>query len=186
MSNPTGFVSALALALFFTPARAQSPLDLGQVKLSIQPVNAASHNVFAGGDYVFSADTGAPATFTNNNGEYTDISFAGDFSAAGKPINLACSIRMTPSVAGNFIVRIPGGNDAPRNADVTITVNNGNPGMRSFTKGGQGQVVVTNYPAATGGFLSGTFAATLGDSPNEDEVKDLYRVTGSFRVKKFD
>jgi hypothetical protein len=26
---------------------------------------------------------------------------------------------------------------------------------------------------------------TLGDSPNKDLVKDLYNVTGSFKVKKF-
>jgi hypothetical protein len=185
MQRLPAFIHAIAVLVVLTPVTAQSPLDLGQVKLSIQPVNAASHTVFAGGDYVFSADTGAPVTFTNNSGEYTDMSFAGDFQAAGKPINLTCSIRMTPSGAGTFIVRVPGGNDAPRNADVTITVNNGNPGMRSFTKGGQGQVVVTNYPGATGGFLIGTFAATVGDSPDEDAVKDLYKVTGSFKVKKF-
>jgi hypothetical protein len=184
MKNPAASVCSILLLLFSTAVEAQSLLDLGQIKLSIQPLSPSSQSDFRGEDYVFSADNGSSITFTNNGGEYTDVTCSGDFTAGAKTINLICKFRITPSGAGTFIIRT-GDNDPPKNSDIRITVDNGEVPMHNMTRGAEGKLVVTNYPTDTGGFLVGTFTVTLGDSPNPDLVKDLYKVTGSIKVKKF-
>jgi len=54
--------------------------------------------------------------------------------------------------------------------------------------GKQGQVIVTSYPKKNGDFLVGTFSGILTDNGNEVESlpTHLYKVSGSFKIKKIE
>lgn len=176
-------VSCILFFLSFSSANAQPSLDMGKVVLSIHPVNSNNPAVTPG-DYVFSMDNGSPIGFSEvTDGNYTDITFTGTFERNKQTTNLTCTIRITPSGTGTFIFRV-GNDNPPKNATMSINIDN-NVVLFGGGKGTEGQVIVSHYPKSVGDFLTGTFTATLGDSPDDNAIKDLYKVTGSFRIEKF-
>lgn len=162
-------------SLFFSSINAQPSLDLGNVKLSIQPLNGAKSS-FAPGDYFFSIDNGsAPSMQEVEDGDYTDFGFGGDFKRSGKTAGILCSIRIVHPGTGTFDLKKGNGTEN------TITINIDN---KVLLLGIDGNIKVTHYPDKPGGFLTGIFNATLNDSNIPDEIKNLYRITGSFKIKR--
>lgn len=179
-------VAFILFCLFFSSANAQPSLDMGKVVLSIHPVNSTNPAVTPG-DYVFSMDNGSPIGFTEvSDGNYTDITFTGTFERNKQTTDLTCTIRITPSGNGTFIFRKNDGDNPPKNAIMTINIDNTIVLKGDRQKGAEGQVIVSHYPKGVGDFLTGTFTTTLGDSPDDTVIKDLYKVTGSFKIKKFE
>jgi len=186
VKNIIAFVAFASSSLLVSPANAQPSADMGKVVLSIHPVNSTNPAVTPG-DYVFSMDNGSPIGLTEvSDGNYTDITFTGTFERNKQTTNLTCSIRVTPSGDGTFIFRKNEGGNPPKNAIMSINIDNNVVLRGDRQKGAEGQVIVAHYPKDVGDFLTGTFTATLGNSPNDDEIKDLYKVTGSFKIKKFE
>lgn len=172
------FLFAFGFLLFGCFVAAQPSFDMGKVQLTIHPVKPSA-DAFAGGDYVFSMDNGSPLGLTevpDATGNYTDITFSGDFNKTGTTINLVCALRIRPSGEGKFI--LPTDNDPPDNGEITININND-----FVLGGGSGQIVVTHYPKATGQFLTGTFSATLN---KVGTTENPYLVSGSFKIKRFE
>lgn len=176
-------IALISFCLFSSSVNAQPSVDMGKVVLTVHPVSSSSPAVQPG-DYVFSFDNGSALGLSQvADGNYTDITFTGDFERDKKTINLTCSIRISPSGAGTFLLEKTGrmNNKFSINFDNQVVLS-GNP----YTKGSEGQIIVSHYPKSAGDFITGTFTATLNDSPDSDEIKSLYKVTGSFKIKKFE
>lgn len=182
MKKISASVACILLWLSFSFVNAQPTLDMGKVVLSIHHEKSPNPAIPLG-DYVFSMDNGSALGLSQvADRNYTDISFSGDFERDKKTVNLTCSIRISPSGAGTFTIEDGGNmdNEFSINFDnrVVLSCNHG-------TKGSAGQIIVSHYPKGTGDFLTGTFSVTLNASTNPD-AEDLYKATGSFRIKKFE
>lgn len=186
MKKIIALIAFISGSLLVSSVKAQPSFDMGKVVLSMHPVNSNNPAVTPG-DYVFSMDNGSPIGFSEvTDGNYTDITFTGTFERNKQTTNLTCTIRITPSGAGTFIFRKSGGDDPPKNAIMSINIDNNVVLKGDRQKGAEGQVIVSHYPNSVGDFLTGTFTTILGDSPDDSEIKDLYKVTGSFKIKKFE
>ena len=93
------------LTLFVSSVVAQPSLDLGYVKFSIQPMNG-SKSGFPNGDYVSSMDNGGALNVGENaEGEYTEVTFGGEFEKGGKQVGILCYIRLDPPGTGTYILK---------------------------------------------------------------------------------
>ena len=160
--------------------KAQLP-DLGAVKLSIAAANLDKTGAVPFGDFEFSANTGSSLGFQwSPDKDYIDCSFTGDVTKGGKTITITGIFRVWHPKAGKFLLRKGANADDPPNlATFALNIDNG------LTLGGQkagteGTVVLGSF--ATGA-IAGSYDVTLGDSPIPDQVKHLYRLTGTFRLK---
>lgn len=176
-------IIAVLCSLFFSSLQAQPSLDMGKVVLHIQPEYGGDPEVKPG-DYIFTMDNGTPIGFTEHaDGNYTEIAFTGTFERNNQTIEITCSIQISPSGEGTFIFPKKAGDNPPKNANIEINLSN-SVVMGVGRKGTAGSVVVSHYPEHVGDFLTGTFSGTLGDSFNSEIIKNLYKVTGSFKIKK--
>ena len=167
------FVASISL-------KAQLP-DLGAVKLSVVAANLDKSGAVPFGDFEFSASTGSSLGFQwSPDKDYIDCSFTADFTKGSKTFTITGIFRVWHPKAGTFLLRKGAdGDDPPNLATFALNIDNGLT-LGGQKAGAQGRVVLGSF--ATGA-IAGSFDVTLGDSPIPDQVKHLYRLTGTFRLK---
>ncbi|MBX6381271.1 MAG: hypothetical protein IRZ01_11420 [Thermoflavifilum aggregans] len=174
-------VYILSLLTYFS-VNAQPSLDMGKVVLTIQP-EQPNDLAAPAGTFTFSMENGSPLAFSEASDEgYSDFGFSGDAVTGDKSFFLTMNIRITPSGTGTFVFSNKN-EDPKKNARITLNVDN-----NVILIGKQGQVIVTSYPKKNGDFLVGTFSGILTDNGNEVESlpTHLYKVSGSFKIKKIE
>jgi hypothetical protein len=171
---------AALFAVLTTSLKAQLP-DLGVVKLTIAAANIDKSGAVPFGDFEFSANTGSNQGFQwSDDKEYIDCSFTADVAKGGKSYTISGSLRVWHPKAGKFLLRKGAdGDDPPNLATFHLNIDN------SITLAGQeagtgGTVVIGSFAS---GSAAGSFDVTLGDSPIPNQVKHLYKLTGTFRLK---
>ena len=175
------FIGSICL-IFTIPLKAQLP-DVGIVKLNIAAVNPDKSGAVPFGNFEFSVSTGSNQSFQwTDNKEYIDCSFATDFTKEGKTFFISGTFRIWHPKQGKFLLRKGAdGDDPPNLATFYLSINN------SVSLGGQeagteGTVIIETFAERT---IAGSFDVTLGDSPIPDEIRHLYKLTGTFKLKNW-
>jgi hypothetical protein len=165
--------------LFISSLSAQSREDDSYVKLRIQKVNSRE----AADQYTYSAGNGASISLLQNaDGQYADFSFACDFPKTGSQSTWIQGIcRITPPGTGKYLLRLFQGEDPPKMAGLNINIDN-NLYLADRQKGTSGTITISLYPVAASDYMYGTFEAILGDSQDPGEIKNLYKVSGEFKI----
>ncbi|MGN6603872.1 MAG: hypothetical protein ACTHK8_15560 [Ginsengibacter sp.] len=158
----------------------QSWLDMGEAKLTIQKWNSKESPV----TYNFTSEQGCVFGLSNNNGEYADFSFNGDFEKGNSSTFVQVICRITPAAEGTFLLTNYDGNDPKNPGSISVNINN-NLILIDGKKGTSGKITVSKYPGA-GGFMSGTYEAVLSDSPDPGAIKNLYKISGNFKIKRLE
>jgi hypothetical protein len=170
-------ISLFTLGSFFYNIQAQSLLDMGKVVFSIRSVNG-SKSSFAPANYVSSMDNGSlPNMGEEPDHQYTEITFGGETEKDGKTVGLTCYIRIDPPGTGTFLLK----KNNEKDNEFSIGIDN-----QIVLTGMKGQINVSHYPQKAGEFLTGTFDAILMQGTDPEAPENLYKVTGTFNIKRLE
>jgi hypothetical protein len=159
--------------------RAQLP-DLGIVKLNIAAANQDKSGGVPFGDFEFSANSGSNQGFQwDDEKKYIDCSFGADVTKGDRTFNITGTFRIWHPKEGKFLLRKGANADDPPNlATFRLSIDN-TLTMAGQAAGTEGTVILASFAA---GKIAGSFDVTLGDSPIPDQVRHLYKLTGTFRL----
>ncbi|HET7117064.1 MAG TPA: hypothetical protein VFI29_11265 [Hanamia sp.] len=178
-------LNLLTMAVYSHPCIAQTidnnAIPEGNAKLVVGKVDGKPET------YVFPNDlTVGYNCIVHNNGESipdrtTEIIFMRTFEKGGKQTDVSVNLHIEPNSIGNFPLD-PDVLDKPLpSGSISIDFNNTEGPFlgQDPSKGTSGSITITQYPAAAGSYITGTFKAILND-----ENGNHYYVSGEFRVKR--